>query len=114
MIDGLSSPSAVVEHRGDLGRLGGGEDHEARDREPKHHVEHAVVARAVVAGDACPVRADHDRRPVESDVEVLLVETTRQERRVDRDDRAESGHRHPAAAVIAWLSAMPTSKKRSG
>ena len=54
-----------------------------------------MVARAVVAGDAGAVGADHDRAPVQADVEVLLVEAPREERRVDRDDGAEPAERHP-------------------
>ena len=49
---------------------------------------------AVVAGDAGPVEAEHDRLAVQADVEVDLVEGPGEERRVDRDDRAQPAHRH--------------------
>ena len=60
----------------------------------KHHVEHAVVRRAVVAGDAGAVEREHDRQAVQADVEVGLVEGAGEERRVQRDDRAQPAHRH--------------------
>ncbi len=60
----------------------------------QHHVEHAVVRRAVVAGDAGPVEAEHDGLAVQADVEVGLVEGPGEERRVEGDDGSQAAHRH--------------------
>ncbi len=60
----------------------------------ERHVEHAVVRRAVVAGDAGAVEAEHDRLLVEADVVHDLVDRAGEERGVERDDRAQAAHRH--------------------
>src|SRR5665213_1080491 len=54
-----------------------------------------MVARTVIARDAGAISADHHRRAMQSDVEVLLIESPREERRVDRDHRPQPGKRHP-------------------
>ena len=60
----------------------------------ERHVEHAVVARAVVAGDPGPVEGEHDRQPVQADVEVGLVERPAEEGRVDGHHRPQAAHGH--------------------
>jgi hypothetical protein len=69
------------------------------DRHPRHlgeqgQIEHAVVGRSVVAGDASAVDAEHHGEPVQADVEVDLVESAAEEGRIHRHDRAQPGHRH--------------------
>ena len=56
--------------------------------EAQGHVEHAVVARAVGAGDAGPIEGEDHRQAVQPDVEVGLVEGPAEERRVHGHDRA--------------------------
>ena len=71
-----------------------GEHRHARHLGEQHHVEHAVVRRPVVAGDAGAVEAEHDRLAVQADVEVDLVEGPGEERGVDGDDGAQAAHGH--------------------
>ena len=59
-------------------------------------VEDALVGLAVVADEAGAVDADRDRQLLERDVVDDLVEGALEERRVDRDDRLQSGLGHPA------------------
>ena len=74
----------------------------ARRREHAHarhvrqhrHVVHAVVRRAVGAGDAGAVEREDHRQAVEGDVVDDLVPGPVEERRVDRDDRPQPAHRH--------------------
>ena len=70
----------------------------AASRRPGHHLEdrhvpHAVVAGAVVAGDAGAVEHEGDAAPVQRDVHQHLVEGAVEERRVDRDHRVQAAHR---------------------
>ena len=67
-------------------------------RGEQRHVVHAVVARPVGTGDAGPVDAEHDRQAVQGDVVDDLVPGPVEERRVDRDDRAQPAHRHAGGA----------------
>ena len=52
------------------------------------------MARAVRAGDAGAVEAEHDRQTMEGDVVHDLVPRPVEERRVDRHDRTQAAHRH--------------------
>ena len=52
------------------------------------------MARPVIAGDPGPVGTDDDGQAVKPDVEVPLVDGSGEERRVDRDDRTQTAHRH--------------------
>ena len=58
-------------------------------------VPHAVVARAVVTGDARAVQHERDARPVERDVHDQLVERAVEERGVDRHHGVQPGEGHP-------------------
>ena len=87
----------------------------------QHHVEHAVVRGAVVAGDAGPVEAEHHRLAVEADVVDDLVDGPGEERGVDRDDRAQAAHRHAGGGGDGVLlgdadvdRAGPGSARRTG
>ncbi len=68
--------------------------HDLQDR----HVPHAVVARAVVAGDAGPVEHEGDSGPVQRAVHEHLVERSVDERRIQRDHRVEAGEGHARGA----------------
>jgi hypothetical protein len=63
--------------------------HDLEDR----HVPHAVVAGAVVAGDAGAVEHERHAALVQRDVHQHLVEGPVEERRVDGDDRVQPAHR---------------------
>ena len=76
-----------------LGRRRGEHGH-AGDGQGQGHVEDAVMARAVVAGDAGPVEDEDDRAPVEADIEIGLVEGPAEEGRVHRHHGPDAGHRH--------------------
>ena len=52
------------------------------------------MRRAVVTGDAGAVEREDDGQAVHADVEVGLVEGTREERRVQRDHGSQPAHRH--------------------
>ena len=82
------------QHRADLLGRRGGEDRHARDGEGERHVEDAVVAGPVVAGDAGPVEHEDHRAAVEADVEVGLVEGTAEEGGVDGDHGPDARHGH--------------------
>jgi hypothetical protein len=56
------------------------------------------MAGAVGAGDAGAVEAEDHREAVQRDVVDDLVPRPVEERRVDRDDRAEAAHRHAGGA----------------
>ena len=60
----------------------------------ERQVEHAVVARPVVAGDPGPVQGEHHRQAVQADVEVGLVERPAEERRVHRHHGPQPAHGH--------------------
>ena len=60
----------------------------------QREVVEAVVARAVVTGDAGAVDAEDHRQPVQADVVDELVPRRDQERGVDRDDGTQPAHRH--------------------
>ncbi len=60
----------------------------------QRHVEHAVVAGAVRAGDAGPVQGEDDRQAVQAHIQVGLVEGPAEERGVDGDHRPQAAHRH--------------------
>ncbi len=94
IIDGPSRVSAVASMTSTSGADEGAKTVMPGYREPEGHVEHAVVARAVVTGDAGPVEDQDDRQPVEPDVEVGLVEGPGEERRVDGDHRPHAAHGH--------------------
>ena len=94
MVDGPGRVSAVGEHRADLLGRRGGEDRHAGDGEAQGHVEDAVVAGPVVAGDPGPVEHEDHRGAVQADVEVGLVEGSAEEGRVDRHHRADAAHGH--------------------
>ena len=70
----------------------GGQPEAGHDLQHRH-VPHAVVAGAVVAGDAGPVEHEGDPAPVQGDVHQHLVERAVEERRVDRHDRVQPAHR---------------------
>ena len=57
-----------MEHVGHFLVRRGREDRHPGNLGEQHHVEHAVVAGPVVAGDAGPVQAEDDREPVQADV----------------------------------------------
>ena len=77
-----------LQHRRDLLGRRGGEDRHAGDGQGERQVEDAVMARAVVAGDAGPVEHEDDRAAVEAHVEVGLVEGAAEEGRVHGHHRA--------------------------
>ena len=105
LVEQLAQPGAVA---------GRGEPQAGHDLEDRH-VPHAVVAGAVVAGDAGAVEHERDAAPVQRDVHQHLVEGPVEEGRVDRDDRVQAAHRQARRReVAACCSAMPTSKVRSG
>ena len=83
-----------AQHRADLLGRRWGEDRHAGDGEGQRHVEDAVMARPVVAGDAGPVQHEDDRAAVEPDIEVGLVEGAAEERGVHRDDGPDARHAH--------------------
>ena len=63
-----------AQHRLDFLGRGWREHRHARDGKCQRHVEDAVVARTVVAGDAGPVQHEDDRAAVQAHVQVGLVE----------------------------------------
>ena len=83
-----SSSRSRAPSRGAASRRPG---HDLEDR----HVPHAVVAGAVVAGDAGAVEHEGDPALVQRDVHQHLVEGAVEEGRVDRDDRVQAAHREP-------------------
>ena len=84
----------VVEHHAELLVRRRREHGHARHLGEQHHVEHAVVRRPVVAGDAGAVEAEHHRLAVQADVVGDLVDGPGEERGVDGDDRAQPAHGH--------------------
>ena len=87
-----------------------GGDPQAGDDLEDRHVPHAVVAGAVVAGDAGPVEHEGDRQPVQGDVHQELVEGAVEEGGVDGDDRVQPAERQARRRwSAACCSAMPTS-----
>ena len=82
----------LVEQLAQAGRVARrGEPQPGHDLEDGH-VPHAVVAGAVVAGDAGPVEHERDAAPVQGDVHQHLVEGPVEERRVQRHHRVQPGH----------------------
>ena len=78
-------------------------------------VEEAVVGRAVVAGKAAAIHAEHDVEILQADVVDDLVEGALQEGGVNGAETACSPWTaRPAAKSAACSSAMPTSKYLSG
>ena len=84
----------VAEHHADLLVRRRREHGEARDLGEQREVVEAVVARAVVAGDAGAVDTEDDGHAVQPDVVDELVPRPTEERGVDRDDRAQAAHGH--------------------
>ena len=85
----------VVQHDLQLLRARRRQHAHARHLGQQRQVVHAVMAGAVVAGDAGAVEAEHDRQPVQGDVVDDLVPRPVQERAVDRHDRPQAAHGHP-------------------
>jgi hypothetical protein len=82
------------QHRADLLGRRWREDRHARDGEGERHVEDAVVAGPVIAGDPGPVQHEDHRAAVEPHIEVGLIEGTAEEGGVDGDDGPEARHGH--------------------
>ena len=85
---------SVGEHLAHLLVAARRQDRHPRHLREQHHVEHAVVAGAVVAGDAGAVEDEHHRLLVQGDVVHHLVDRPGEERGVDGDDRAQAAHGH--------------------
>ena len=92
----------------------GAKDRHARDLQAERHVQDAVVAGAVVPGDAGPVEREHDRQTVEADVEVGLVEGPAEERRINRDHRPQPAHGHARRGSDRRLLGDPDVEKAVG
>ena len=73
---------------------GCGDPHAGHDAE-HGQVPHAVVRRAIAAGDAGPVQYEGDRQPVQRHVHEHLVEGPVEERGVDADHRVQPAHGEP-------------------
>ena len=85
-LDGLAEQLAQAGRVARRGEPQAGHDLEDR------HVPHAVVAGAVVAGDAGPVEHERDPALVQRDVHQHLVEGAVEEGRVEGDDRVQPAH----------------------
>ena len=86
---------SLLEHDRHLLVGGRREQREPGNLGEQREVVEAVMAGAIVAGDAGPVDAEHDRQRVQSHVVDQLVPRPAQEGGIDRHHRAEAAHRHP-------------------
>ena len=94
MAMGPSWCSAVKSMSASSSSLLGVEVDHVRDAAQVADVEEAVVGRAVVAGEAAAVHAEHDVEILQADVVDDLVERALQEGRIDRAERLVALRRH--------------------
>ena len=99
----VSDLEGVVQHLSNLLIGGGGEDGHAGHLGEQHHVEHAVMARAVVAGDAGTIETEHHGFAMKADIEVDLIDGSGEEGRVHREHWPETAPGHAGCCCHSML-----------